>query len=91
MRALACLPALLPSAAAAASEDAWATFARDVEAACLALVDLPGKAEIEVNPFGSASFGAAIVTVTAGTGTDRMICIHDKAAGTAELTAPFSR
>jgi hypothetical protein len=48
-----------------------------------------GTVSVEVNPFGSESFGAAIVTVTAEWGSDRMICIFDKASRKAELTAAF--
>lgn len=80
------LPAL------ASSEDAWAEFRTAIETDCSKLVDTPEGAttEIEVNPFGSDSYGAALVTVTLADGTaDRMICIYDKQAKTAELTAPF--
>ena len=45
---------------------------------------------IEVNPFGSERYGAALVTATlAGGVTSRMICIYDKATKAVELTAPF--
>lgn len=74
------------------SEDAWEAFRASVEAECGKLVEAPEGAttEIEVNPFGSERFGAAIVTVTLADETaDRMVCIYDKEAGTAELTAPF--
>ena len=43
-----------------------------------------------MNPFGSESYGAALVTVTLkDSSADRMICVYDKQAKTAELTAPF--
>lgn len=97
------MKALLPAAALplaviaalpafSSSEDAWDEFRAAVEAECGKLVELPEGAttEIEVNPFGSEQFGAAIVTVTLADDTvDRMICIYDKQAKTAELTAPF--
>ena len=74
----------------ASSDDAWAQFRVDVDTACRALLQAPGAVVVEVNPFGSEKYGAALVTVaTEGLGTDRMICIYDKAAKTAELTAPF--
>ncbi len=82
---LACLA--LP--AAADSPDGWDAFRAEVEAACAALVTGPGTIAVEVNPFGSETYGAAIVTVTADWGTDRMICIFDKTTRAAELTAPF--
>lgn len=84
---LAALPAL------SSSEDAWAQFRSDVEAECAKLVDAPEGAatEIEVNPFGSEGFGAALVTVTLDDATaDRMICIYDKQTKAAEMTAPFA-
>ncbi len=77
----------------AASDDAWSEFRENVETACLALVQAPETAQItiEVNPFGSETYGAALVTVDYGdAGQDRQICIFDKQAKTAELTAPFT-
>ena len=74
------------------SEDAWAEFRTAVETECGKLVEAPEgtTTEIEVNPLGSERFGAAIVTVTLADETaDRMVCIYDKQAKTAELTAPF--
>ena len=74
----------------ASSDDAWAEFRADVEAACLGIVEEPGEIVIEVNPFGSERYGAALVTATlAGGVTSRMICIYDKATKAVELTAPF--
>lgn len=82
---------LAPITASASSEDAWEEFRASVETACLALADAPESATvmIDVNPFGSQSYGAALVTVTRDTGADRMICIFDKQTKTAEITAPF--
>lgn len=83
----------LPCAGLASSEEAWEEFRAQVRAACLALVEAPEDAEIgiEVNPFGSDHYGAAIVSVTpAGGAAERMICIRAKTGGAAELTAPFA-
>ena len=83
----AALPAL------SSSEDAWAEFRTAVEAECGKLVEAPADSTtaIEVNPFGSESYGAALVTVDYGdAGQDRQVCIFDKQAETAELTAPFT-
>ena len=44
---------------------------------------------VEVSPFGSESYGAAVVTLTGEAGTDRAVCIVDKATKAAELTAPW--
>lgn len=86
------IPVLLLAAlpAAADSPDAWEDFRQTVATTCTALVQDPGTVTVEVNPFGSESYGAAIVTVTAEYGTDRMICIFDKQTGSAELTAAFA-
>ncbi|NHF71972.1 hypothetical protein [Paracoccus xiamenensis] len=79
--------------AQSSSEDAWAEFRSAVEVECAKLIDAPADAttEIEVNPFGSQTYGAALVTVTlADSSADRMICIYDKQSKTAELTSPFA-
>lgn len=84
------LGATLP--AFSSSEDAWEEFRTAVETECGKLVEAPegSTTEIEVNPFGSERFGAALVTVTLADATaDRTICIYDKQAKTAEMTAPF--
>lgn len=85
--------ALLPVVASASSDDAWEEFRLQIEESCRALVD-EGAAEsaaIEVNPFGSEHFGAAIVTLPGPDGQgDRMICIYDKQTGATELTGPFT-
>ena len=81
-----------PLAATASSEEAWEEFRAEVRDACEAAADRPEGAEIrvEVNPFGSESYGAAIVTVTQEAGEDRMVCIFDKETKSAEITAPFT-
>ena len=82
----------LAAPALASSEDAWAAFRADVRTACEALADVPegATASYAVNPFGSESYGAALVTVTLKDGSaDRMVCVYDKQAKTAEMTAPF--
>ena len=84
--------AVLPALAWASTEDAWDSFRASVQAACEALVQAPSGASvtIKVNPFGSESYGAALVSIGYPAGTDRMICVFDKQSGTAELTAPFT-
>ena len=89
MRLALCL-ALIASPAFASSPDAWEEFRQMVQTACAALVQDPGEVTIEVNPFGSESFGAALVSVATSQATDRRICIVDKVTGKAELTAPFA-
>ena len=86
--------AALSGPAFASSDEAWAEFRADVQAKCLALQSATGSrgdTVIEVNRFGSDRFGAALLTTTlpeAG-GVERVVCIYDKQAKTAELTAPF--
>ena len=82
---------VLPAGSAvASSDDARAELRAEVEAACLRLLEEPGQIVIEVNPFGSERYGAALVTATVESmGTSRMICIYDKATKAAERTAPF--
>lgn len=82
-----------PAMVHASSDDAWEAFRENVETTCRALVEAPETAQItiEVNPFGSETYGAALVTVDYGdAGQDRQICIFNKQAETAELTAPFT-
>lgn len=85
------MAALLPGVAAASTGEAWEEFRAQVADACAALVQPPEAVpvQVEVNPFGSESYGAALVTVGHEAGEDRMICIFDKRTGAAELTAPF--
>lgn len=85
--------AILPCAASGATDAAWDAFRADVEASCRALVASPDGAsvEIEVNPFGSDRFGAAIVSVRKGESEpERSLCIYEKQTGHAELTGPFA-
>jgi hypothetical protein len=89
MRLALCL-AVIASPALASSPDAWEEFRKMVHTACAALVQDPGEVTIEVNPFGSESFGAALVSVATPQATVRMICIVDKATGKGELTVPFA-
>ena len=89
--AAALLSALACTTAQASSDEAWTEFRVAVEQACAALVTVEGhEVTVEVNPFGSEHYGAALVNVAYEGGPERMICIYDKAAKTAELTAPFT-
>jgi hypothetical protein len=80
---------LAPAPAAASSSDAWAEFRAKVETACRALVNQPGTVTVEVNPFGSESYGAAILTIAHDGVSERLVCIFDKVTEAAELTVPF--
>ncbi len=84
------LAALLAAtlSAAASSDDAWAEFAETVRTECLKAAEpvLEAAAAV-VDPFGSESFGLAVLTGKAK-GADAMvsyICVMDKQNGTVEL------
>lgn len=68
--------------ALASSDDAWAEFAAEVESACLAATadSLPGASAV-VDPFGSESYGLAIVSGEAGS----IVCVFDKATKAVEI------
>jgi len=82
--------ALLASSApaAASSGDAWAEFAEKVRSQCLAATEtMLESAQAVVDPFGSESFGLAVLTgkASGGDATVSHICIMDKQTGTVEL------
>lgn len=86
--ALAATLAALP--AAASSDDAWAAFRTEVDAACRALLTQPGEPQVEVEPFGSQSYGVALITLALPEGgSERYACILDKQSRAAELAGPF--
>ena len=64
----------------AASDDAWAEFAADVERSCLqATSALLRNAQVIVDPFGSESYGLAMVRGEVGEGqVATVICVFDK-------------
>lgn len=89
-----CLAAALslaaPASAWASTEESWQAFRADVLEACTELAPDSGETVIEVNPFGSESYGAALLITTLPDGAaDRYVCIYDKQSGSAELTVPF--
>ena len=79
---IATLPAL------AASPDAWDAFRQEVAAACIAAAaPLIGNAAADVDPFGSESYGLALLYGKAK-GADneiRAICVFDKKTKTVEI------
>jgi hypothetical protein len=89
--ALSCLVLAASGAAAhASSGDAWAEFQAEVAKVCLALPDAPKGAAVQVSPFGSESYGAALITWVEAGVLQQQVCIFDKVAHTAELAAPFA-
>jgi hypothetical protein len=76
----------------AASGDAWLEFQQDVERSCLehALPVLDVK-DIFVDPFGSESYGYAVMIGT-GVGSTTgymMVCTYDKLSQTSEVSGLF--
>lgn len=64
----------------AASTDTWAEFASEVEQSCLAATsDILSDSEAIVDPYGSESYGLAIVSGEAAPGARRsIVCVFDK-------------
>lgn len=73
--------------ALAASTDAWAEFASEVEQSCLAATsDILSESAAIVDPYGSESYGLAIVSGEAAPGVRRsIICVFDKQTRTVEI------
>lgn len=73
--------------ASAASDDAWAEFAAKVEESCVtATGGMLENAKAVVDPFGSESYGLAIVTGTVGRDqTAAIVCVFDKQAETVQI------
>ena len=80
------LCAALAPAAQASSDDAWVQFRKDVTAKCLKTAGVSlTKPTIIVDPFGSESFGLAIVIGKSGGFRVSYICVVDKKTGATEL------
>lgn len=70
------------SAAHASSGDAWAEFAAEVEEGCrAATADYFTDPTVIVDPFGSESFGLAIVS----SDTASIVCVFDKETKAVEI------
>ena len=79
--------------AEAASDDAWTTFQADVGKACVAASkDLIENGKAVVDPFGSPSYGLAVVTGKARGAkvTISTICAYDKKTKKAEVGGEIS-
>ena len=91
MRSLTLAAALVSATvlpAAASSDDAWETFRKEVATACLtAAAPLFEAPVVRVDPFGSESYGLALVAGKAK-GADAeiaAICVFDKATKAVEI------
>ena len=85
--AIAAVALTATTAAFASSGDAWAEFAAEVETGCLAAAsNLFKAATAVVDPYGSESFGLAVVTgETLGGTAGSIICVFDKQTGAIEI------
>lgn len=88
MRITLCL-LVLATPAFATGDTEWDAFQAEVAATCLALPDAPPNAAVEVSPFGSESYGAALVSTITDGKLEQQICIFDKTTRAAELASPF--
>lgn len=80
--------ACLTAPALASSDDGWEAFRQDVMTKCTALAaGLIEQPKVVVDPFGTESFGAAILSGKAAgaDATVSAICIYDKKSKTAEI------
>jgi len=84
---IAALLALAAAPAYASSEDAWDEFAQEVGEACTAATrETFATPEVVVDPFGSESFGLAVVSGDTVTGERKsIICVFDKETKAVEI------
>jgi hypothetical protein len=78
----------LAQSSAASSPDAWEAFQKKVAEACtrLALAGDFAAASAEVDPFGTETYGLALVSGKLKSGREeRALCAFDKKTGKAEL------
>jgi hypothetical protein len=91
--ALFILTSLFAYPAAASSGDAWKEFAAEVQAKCLGAVSSTiEQAKVVVDPFGSESYGLAIVSGKAK-GADAQvsqICVYDKTSKMVQIGSELS-
>lgn len=76
-------------AALASSDDAWKAFAADVETKCRREISKVLKnPKIDVDPFGSSSYGVAVGrgAVIGGKNRKAIVCIYDKKSKTVEIS-----
>lgn len=75
--------------ASASSDDAWKTFAVDVEDKCRAAMSKVLKnPKLDVDPIGTENHGVAIGrgAVIGGRSRKAIVCIYDKKAKTVEIS-----
>ena len=91
---LAIIACVAPGPTIASSPDAWEDFRKDVRAKCLAAA---GKElfhpQIQVDPFGSKSYGVALISALPKGGAKRvlLICVYNKQTKAVELGGEMAR
>jgi hypothetical protein len=76
----------------AASPEAWEEFRADVQRACLARAAELDRPKVIVNPFGTESYGVAmLIGAEKGGSVETYACVYEKATGRAELSTPFDQ
>lgn len=82
------------SPALASSDDAWVEFEKDVRAACLKAVGTQAKKpKIAVDPYGTESYGVALVAGSDPHGNQPIafVCVYDKRSKKAEINQGFGK
>lgn len=88
LAAIALITLAAASPALASSDDAWAEFAATVKEKCLAAAtDSLENPEVVVDPFGTESYGVAVLTgkPRGAEGTVTHFCVMDKKSQAVEL------
>lgn len=78
----------------ASSANAWEEFQKDVKAACLrASASVIGVTSIQVDPYGSESYGFAVIFGVEKSSSKESIiaCAYDKRSEVAEISSIFER
>lgn len=89
MKVLTLCLVVLSTPAWATSDAEWDAFQAEVAAACLALPNAPRNAAVQVSPFGSESYGTAMVTSITDGVMEQQICVFDKTSRVAEIASPL--
>lgn len=86
--------ALTMQQATASSDDAWDDFRHDVEQACNKAAEQTMKIEdIQVDPYGSESYGFAVINGFEQGNKDpqQIVCVFDKKTKTVEISGFFDK
>jgi hypothetical protein len=76
---------LVTGSTKASSSDAWDEFRETLVQKCRAAANAGDDSLVQFEPFGSASYGVAIIYTPRG----RQVCVMDKQSTELEITEPF--